>query len=397
MAKRLTPRRVETVAKVGFHGDGRGSYGLQLRVAKTTAGHRVKSWVQKIRINGKPTSLGLGKYPLVSLDEARLAALQNAIAVHKGIDPRTAAPAAPVAVPVAPVAVPSPGPTFREAVEGYIEIARRGWRGGGGSERKFRTTVEAVAFADKPVAAITREDVRAEIVPIWGSNHALASLRLSHIRRTLDFADVDPNPADGLAGKMPKTNGGERKHYEALPWQEVPDAMRKVRADADRPRTHTAGSLAVQLAILTASRPAEVTGARWTEIDGDTWTIPASRYKTGREHRAPLSPQALAVLDQARRRTRGRGLIFPSKAGGEMPKTTLRAVLQRQGIKGTLHGFRSSFGTWCQETGVSTQVREAALGHVVGGTPGAYARSDLLERRRPVIAAWGLYAAGRAS
>ena len=79
-----------------------------------------------------------------------------------------------------------------------------------------------------------------------------------------------------------------------------------------------------------------------------------------------------------------------------MYRSALRKVLKVQKIDGTAHGFRSSCRDWCGETGVAREVAEAALGHVVPGVEGAYARSDLLERRRPVMEAWGEYATGRA-
>ena len=211
---RLTEGYCERVSKVGFHGDGRGGYGLQLRVYKTRSGHVTKTWVQKLRIGGKQTALGLGRYPIVTLTEARLTALQNAVNVHRGIDPRTGAVAAPWAARVVPVAVavptltPAPvavasGPTFAEVAGQYIAVVGKNWKPGGSSRRKWEGTVDVVAFKHKPVNAITREDVRADVVPIWGKKPSLARNRLVHVRRILDFADVDPNPADGLRATPP--------------------------------------------------------------------------------------------------------------------------------------------------------------------------------------------------
>lgn len=386
---RLTDRFCETVGRPGFYGDGgRGGYGLQFRVHRTRTGILTRTWVQKIRVHGKPTALGLGRYPIVALDEARLGALQNAVKVHRGIDPRTAAVAAPVAVSGVPVAAPAPtGPTFAEVAADYIAMVGKNWKAGGGSRRKWTGTVKAVAFRNKPATAITREDVRAEVVPIWGKKPTLARTRLVHIRRILDFADVDPNPADGLRAKLPRRNG-KTTHYKALPHAEVPGAIRTIRAHAKRPRSRADTSWALEFAILTASRPKEALTARWEHIEGDIWTLPAKLYKTGREHRVPLSSGALALLAKARKRAGGTGLVFRSAKGGPISRSSLRKLLKFQGVKGTVHGFRASFRNWCAETGVDRQVAEAALGHVVGGTEGAYLRSDLLERRRPVMERW---------
>ena len=124
-----------------------------------------------------------------------------------------------------------------------------------------------------------------------------------------------------------------------------------------------------------------------------TWTIPAGRMKGGREHRVPLSGPVLEVLAKARRHSDG-PLVFPRRTGGQIPAWMLGKLPGRIGIDSTLHGMRSSFRDWCGEAGVAREVAEACLAHRVGNTAEqAYARSDLLERRRELMAAWAQYAA----
>ena len=393
--KRLTEGFCENVTRPGFYSDGgRGAYGLKLRVYVTRTGIVTRTWVQGVRIGGKQTSLGLGSYPVVTLDEARLAALQSVVAVHRGIDPRSRAVAAPTAAPGAPVAAPAPapvGPTFAAVAGEYIGIVGKGWKAGGGARRKWEGTVAAVGFRNKPVTAITREDVRAEVVPIWSAKPTVARGRLVHIRRILDFADVEPNPADGLRAKLPRRNG-KTTHYPALPHAEIAGAIHAIRAYGARPRARVETSMSIEFCILTASRPKEAAEARWGHVSGDTWTVPASSYKTRRDHRVALSSAALAVLADAHKRTGGKGLIFPAANGNPIPRSTLGKVLRREKIGGSLHGnSRSSFRDWAAETGVSRDVAEACLGHAVRGVEGAYMRSDLLERRRRVMQAWADY------
>src|SRR5262249_29880490 len=145
---------------------------------------------------------------------------------------------------------------------------------------------------------------------------------------------------------------------------------------------------AVQFIILTACRAGEVLGATWNEIDvsSKTWTIPKERMKRDREHRVPLSSDAIAILGRMAE-IRHEDRIFPVARN-----TVLRRLNElRPGF--TIHGFRSSFRDWCSEvTDAPDRVVEAPLAHVVGdGVEAAYRRGDLFERRRQLMDAWARY------
>ena len=167
----------------------------------------------------------------------------------------------------------------------------------------------------------------------------------------------------------------------------MPEALRKIEGTG----AWWATRAALRFLALTAARSGEVRGARWAEINfrERVWTVPAERTKTGKSLQIPLSAEALEVLVGAVKRTGGEGLIFPSIRGKVTSSEALSKLLRENEIGCVPHGFRSSFRDWCGETGVAREVAEAALGHVVSGVEGAYARSDLLERRRPVMEAWG--------
>ncbi len=92
----------------------------------------------------------------------------------------------------------------------------------------------------------------------------------------------------------------------------------------------------------------------------------------------------------SRRTTEGEGLVFPAPRGDTLTPVALRRTWQKveNPERGTVHGLRSAFRSWCAGTGVAREVAETALGHVVPGVEGAYQRSDLLEARRPVMEAW---------
>ena len=117
--------------------------------------------------------------------------------------------------------------------------------------------------------------------------------------------------------------------------------------------------------------------------------------KAKREHRVPLSGRALEILEEARKRHDDGGIAFRGAKGGGINASMFSGLLRHLGIEGTPHGMRSSFRDWCSETSVAREVAEAALAHVVKNrVEAAYARSDLLDRRRAVMQAWAAYLAG---
>ena len=157
------------------------------------------------------------------------------------------------------------------------------------------------------------------------------------------------------------------------------------------------GSLAMQFTILTAARTGEAIGAAWPEIDFDkaVWIVPASRMKGKREHRVPLSKAALEILRARHDVTAGTGFVFPgAKRDTHLSDMAMFETLRRMGRNDiTVHGFRSTFRDWVEEsTNFASSVAEAALAHVVGDkVEAAYRRGDLFEKRRLLMNAWATY------
>jgi integrase len=152
---------------------------------------------------------------------------------------------------------------------------------------------------------------------------------------------------------------------------------------------------ALEFTILTATRSGEVLGATWDEIDmkGKVWTVPAERMKAGKEHRIPLSDRAAAILE-GMQQVRTSEFVFPGlKRGQPLSDMSLMAVLRRTKAAVTTHGFRSSFRDWAGDhTLFPRDVVEAALAHAIESkTEAAYRRSDALEKRRKLMAAWDRY------
>ena len=372
----LNARFVETVTTPGRYGDGRGGYGLCLNVRRMTNGRTSKSWVQRIRPGGVPTYIGLGRYPFVTLAEARRLALANAINLSKGIDPRDGGI-----------------PTFAAALDRVLDVMRSTWRNPK-SEAQWRASLRdyAGALMPRPVDAIAPGDVLAVLTPIWNAKRETARRVRQRISKVMDWARAEghrtDNPVDAIGAALP-TNGHGREHHKALPYAAVSGALGTVQASG----AWWATKAAFEFLTLTAARSGEVRGMEWGEVDGATWTIPGERMKAGREHRVPLSPRALDILAEAREATGGAGLVFPSITGRAMSDSTLSKLVKELGIKGTPHGMRSAFRDWASEqTNTPHAVMEAALAHTIPNkAEAAYARSDLLEKRRVLLSAWSRY------
>ena len=196
-----------------------------------------------------------------------------------------------------------------------------------------------------------------------------------------------------LSGKRGDALGDHLRRFGFAKFDRA-DALSRVRAS----NAWQATKLVFEFIVLTACRSSEARGAAWSEIDGGAWTIPAERMKAQSEHRVPLSPQALAVLEQARSipcAAAAGDLVFPSVRGRQLSDSTISNLLRTLGVDAVPHGFRSSFRDWASEcTDAPHAVMEAALAHAVRNrAEAAYARSDLLAKRRELMDACAAYAA----
>ncbi len=379
--KSLSAAFVKTVKAPGRYGDGRGNHGLYLRVRHTADGSVGKLWAQRLRINSKPVNLGLGNFPRVTLAEAREKALANVRAVDRGEDPRVKA-----------VEIP----TFADAMESTIEVLRPNWKSGSKTEKQLRYLLGEYALphiGDKPIDSIIPADVLAFLAPLALEKPATAGKLKTQMGQVFKWSIAQglrtDNPADqNINAALPKLS--TKEHRRALPYADVPSAVKIVRESGAWQSTR----LALEFLILTAARSGEVRLAEWSEIDRDSaiWTIPASRMKSEREHRVPLSARAMDILAEARDLEDGSGLIFPSPTGKPLSDSTMSKLLRENGIQAVPHGFRSSFRDWCAEANIDRQIAESALAHNVGdATETAYLRSDVLALRRAAMDAWAIY------
>ena len=378
---KLSATRARALRDPGRYSDGDG---LHLFIHKNGR----KSWVQRITVDGRRRDIGLGGYPTVSLAQARKRATDNREAISSGRDP--------VAEKHRPAM-----PTFSEAAYTVHEANKPRWRNGSHTSAWIQT-LERHAFPKigrKGIDKIARTDVLDVLTPIWSTRPETARRVRQRMRTIFRWAManelIETNPAgeaiDGALPSMPRV----KAHFRALPYEEVGLALRTVAAS----QASLASKLCLRFLVLTAARSGEARGATWNEIDmkRETWTIPGSRMKAGVEHRVPLSDQALDILKEAPQLEDGSGLCFPSplRLGHMLSDMTLTKILRTVGLadRATVHGFRTSFKTWTMEqTDTPWAVGEAALAHQLGGSvEQAYARSDLIVRRRTLMQQWADY------
>ncbi|MDE0232064.1 MAG: tyrosine-type recombinase/integrase [bacterium] len=374
----LTKTLLESPLEPGYYKDHEAP-GLALRVQDTKTRGRTKSWVQRVEINGQETNLGHGCWPEVSLEEARRRVWDFLDEIAAGRDPRL-----------------KNVPTVREMFVRIIaerSESEKIWRSEG-TRKRWRHNVDThinPVIGHLKVTKVMSADILDCIRSLVGKHPETGRQVLSHLREMCRQVRAEnlrgDDPTEVVAAALGPIHPRSRnRHTQALPYQQVAEALQRVRESG----AHWSTKAVCEMMALTGARQNEVRGARWEEIDLDTatWTVPAHRAKESRTHRIPLSEPALAVLEDAWERTGGVGLVFPSAAGQSISNATVRKLLKTLWIPCRPHGFRASYRTFMHENGVPDEVAELALGHTHKGVPSGI---DLLEERRTVAKQWGYY------
>ncbi len=372
---KLTAKSVQALKVQGRYGDGDGLY---LEVSRTGS----KSWILRVAVQGRRRDIGLGGLSWVSLAEARDKARALRKVAREGRDP------------LAEREAKKGVPTFEEAARTVYEISKPGWRQGGVHVKHWISSLERHVFptiGTRPINTIQSGDVLAVLQPIWFEIPVTARRVKQRIRQVMAWAKganlyIGENPVTAAEGSLPRHVAGEVQHYAAMSYDALPTFM------ADLARRDGIAAMALQFLILTAARSGEVRGAQWSEMDleNGVWIIPGARMKAKKDHRVPLTAEALAVLQAAR--GLGIDLVFPGRQRHKpMSEMTLAAVLKRMGRNDvTVHGFRSTFRDWSAEcTNAPREIAELCLAHFVGNAvERAYRRSDLFDKRRDLMERW---------
>lgn len=383
---KLTDKTIRAIKVPGRYGDGGGLY----LVADNA---NAKRWIWRGVIQGRRTDLGLGSYGRVSLSDARELAREYVKTARAGDDPR--------------VLLRDSGgvPDFETAARAYHKQHEERWRNLK-HRQQWINTLSDYAFptiGKRPVDKITTPEIVALLSPIWFEKPETAKRVKQRIATVLD--DVKgkghlsgENPVAGVSASLRTDKRVRPKHFKAMDYRDLPAFIQWLRKD-DIP---TMSRLALEFTILCATRTSETLNAAWSEVDYDKalWTIPAERMKMDREHRIPLTSRCLEILETVRPITERGGWLFEGQHSHKpMGAIAMLALLKRHKIEVTVHGFRSTFRDWCSEqTGFPYAAVERCLAHEPSNrVEAAYARSDLLDRRREIMDAWAAYAQSVAS
>lgn len=379
---KLTKKLVENLGP-GRHGDGSGLY---LVVDPSGA----RRWIVRVTVKGQRnskgaplrTDFGLGGADVVTLNQARERALEYRRMAKSGLNPRYNAQ--------------REVPTFEELAQ-QVHIDRLPTWKNPKHGQQWLNTLRDYAFPKigrMPVDSIGQPEVLMCLSPIWTDKHETAKRLAQRMKVVLDVAKSKgfrsgENPVTGVkdAGVLPKVKA-KAQHHDAMPWRDVPAFYAELEGRS------AVAAKALQFTILTAARTSEVLEMKWPELDFDArlWTVPAERMKGGEAHRVPLTDEMLAILEPLK--AMASDYVFEGqKRHKPLSNMSMLMLLRRMGRTGfTVHGFRSSFRDWASEvSGAPYEVAEAALAHRVGSeVERAYARSDLLERRRGMMVAWSI-------
>lgn len=380
----LNARKVETLKRPGRHNDGGGLY---LKVRPSGA----KSWVFLFRWQNRRPEIGLGRYPTVSLLEARRRA-DEARAYLSELPPRD-----PRAVWKQEQLDREGQKPFGTFAEEFLETILNDFKNAK-HRQQWQNTLKTYAGSiwNKPIKEVDTNDVLRVLQPIWNEKRETAKRLRGRLERVLDAAKVKglregENPArwrGHLAAILPNQRR-DVQHHKALAFESVPAFYARLA------KREAISAICLRFLILTAARSSEARKAAWSEFDLEQklWTIPAKRMKAGREHRVPLSEPAFEIM-QALSEIRQGDFVFPGQPSRKpISEAALRNLLKAMLGDGvaTIHGFRSSFRDWAGEcTDYPRDVAELALAHAVGNAvERAYRRGDALERRRPLMVDWG--------
>ena len=360
--------------------DGKGLY----LYINTSGG---KLWRFDFSHNGKRKTLSIGKYPTISLVEARQAAENARRLLVSGQDPSEAKQQEKRERQAA-------------ALNTFGSIARRWhtdnlhrWKENHAARvlRYFETDVFP-AIGAMSIQEIRVSDIKAVIdgVMARGVNNTAEKIR-EWTGAIFDYAVmleiVETNPAYSLRKYIPSK---QTDHRPALPREELTEFFRRLILAEIEPQNR----IALILNMLTFLRSTELRGGQWNEIDFDAamWTVPAQRMKHEKTapkppHAVPLADWTLELLAELKELTGNTPFLFPSrtKTDGFISDATIGRIIERMGYKGrvTPHGFRSLASSVLNEQGFNPDAIERQLAHIENNKiRAAYNRADYLNERK---------------
>lgn len=416
-AKELSAMSVAKIKENGRHAVG-GVDGLHLRIVDNS-----RAWVLRVAVGQRTDDhgqlkihrrdIGLGSYPEISLAEAREKARELKLQIRNGIDPIKHKLEQLESLRIQK----QREKTFVECAKVVIANKTRELKNKKHIEQ-WSSTLETYiypALGDRPIATITKIDIASVLESIWLEKNETAKRIRGRLETIFDYAKameyfIGDNPAawkgnlEPILGKLKQ----ESRPHPSLPYEQVSQFVQHLKTKKG------ISPKALEFTILTACRSGEVFGATWQEIDfkSKVWIIPKDRMKADREHRVPLSKEAIQLLKLIHYNTEPKDFIFPaprsrSEMLSDMSLTTLIKRMHEQKLKEdgigyidpkqnrviTTHGFRSTFRDWsADKTEYPREVCEHVLAHKLpDDVEAAYLRGAYLEKRKGLMADWAKY------
>ena len=386
----LKANEINKIKQKGIYSDGDG---LRLRVDKNNN----KNWVFRYSMFGKSKDMGLGKFPIVTLNDARQKLVNAKKIIYEGKDPIKLKKEKQIELKRKSI-------TFKKIRDEFIETFQVEWSN---SKHKNQWINTLKTYADPIIGDLAPSEIKTHHVlsilkPIWSSKHETASRVRQRLERIFsyciasDFMDR-PNPAslkDNLEFLLPKVSKSlSVQHLRSLDYQDLPFLIPKLI------NPHTTPSLALALLITTACRTNEVIGSTWNEINlkDKIWVIPAHRMKMRQEHTVPLNDLALRVLNLIEKNNASPFIFLNAKKTTHICNNTMRYFLMKNlpdYFKDMVpHGFRSSFRNWAEENhNYSRRAVELCLAHAnKNKVEKAYLRSNLLSKRIEIMNEWNKF------
>ena len=380
---RLTTAYIKTIDRAGRWGDGRGSNGLSIIAYDNAAGGLNLSWSQRILVEGKQTTFGLGRWPQISLATARKRAFENVRNRDNGESLR---------------GTKRNIPTLGEAFDQHIADHSTEWQQRGEKRaKKLKNTWElskqhCEAKLSKKITHVTHEDVIDIFRDKWHQIPRAAAEVQNHLSQifvqAVEMGIRSNNPATKkfivrTLGKQPK-----RINHPAAPYEDLGGYLAIIR-DAD---FWWAEKYCLIMLALTEDRSGELREAVWDDIDWEeeTLTIPADRMKGDEEHIIPLCTQALEIVRFAWSQPHhSQGTIFPPQRGGLfIDSSRLAKIPKKLGLPFVPHGLRSSFANWAFEhpNPEYKELAKISLAHQVdNASDKPYFRTPVVDKRRVML------------
>ena len=386
--KKLNAKQLQTLPKDKYH-DGNGLY---ISISKPGRG----KWSFRYTINKKSREMGLGSYPDVSLSDARQLSLNNKQLLSKKIDPIDEKNRAEILRQ-------QQNKKFSDIADLYIRTKKMPEWTNPKSVQSWKNTLNTYAapiLDSKPIVDINRDDIINVLLPIWRKKTETARRIQQRLFLIFAFAKIrgwynNDNPAswkEHLSLVLPDPYKIQKvKHHASLSYLQINDFYKQL-SEID-----LFSAYALRMVILNVTRTSEVIKSKFEQFDLEKriWTIPYQNMKARKEHKIPLSNEAISIIKFMRQKHNHEYVFTNLVTGKHISNGAMLHLLKSKfrNLRITTHGFRSTFRTWAEEQGKYQYyaIKFSQAHELPNKIEKAYMRSDLMPERTIIMNDWEKY------